>query len=324
MQKDHCKTVCDKTGIVTLEIYYRDNRRHRDPVEGPALVRRSAKTGIATLETYYRDNKRHREPAEGPALVRRSAKTGDVSRAEYWVDGKLHRDPKDGPAVIVSCVKTGEVRRTEYWVDDRLHRDPEDGPAVSELSACKTVMLDHYFVDGRLHRKAEDGPAMVFTDRTTGIAFDLRFFENDKLCTRIGPSTTLFDAKTGELISVRFESDEPGYVCNHRGEAGPSMMTFSNGKCTEIHFERFGRLHRENGPALICLDPETDIIAEEGYYQDGRLHRALQEGPAATERDPNDGRVVRQEFHLNGVFEPPPERPADSIRRWPPLRVYHG
>lgn len=322
MKTAYFHTICDKTGVVTYEIYRRNNKRHRDPTEGPAVIRRNPKTGDVRCVEYWVDGKLHRDPKDGPAVLVTSVKTGVVRQMEYWVNGQLHRNPKDGPAVVARF-ESGELRTTQYWVNDRLHRDPNEGPASSEVYACKSVVLDRYYVDGNLHRNAEDGPAMIHTHCKNGIAFELRFFENDRVCTRAGPSRVLFDHETGELVAVRFETDETGYVRNHRDGDGPSMMKFAAGKCTEIHYQRFGRLHREGGPAEIYLDPDTDIITDEGYYQDGKLHRALREGPAVIGRDPNDGRVTRQEYYYKGDWEPPPLRPADYIRLGRlPVRIY--
>jgi hypothetical protein len=43
----------EKTGITTVEEYYRDHRHHRDGA--PACVVRDAVTGIVTREYWFRD-----------------------------------------------------------------------------------------------------------------------------------------------------------------------------------------------------------------------------------------------------------------------------
>jgi hypothetical protein len=81
-----------------------------DSCSGPAEVQRWGNN--ATIEIYYRDGKRHREG--GPAYFKRKE---DGSTSEiYCYDGKPHR--KDGPAVIVRDAG-GHLLREGYYLNGK-------------------------------------------------------------------------------------------------------------------------------------------------------------------------------------------------------------
>ena len=74
----------EKTGITTVEEYYRDHRHHRDGA--PAYVVRDAVTGIVTREYWCRDGRQHRE--DGPAVIARDAQRGTVIEEHWYINGQ--------------------------------------------------------------------------------------------------------------------------------------------------------------------------------------------------------------------------------------------
>src|SRR6516162_1722561 len=74
----------EKTGITTVEEYYRDHRHHRDGA--PAYVVRDAVTGIVTREYWCRDDRQHRE--DGPAVIARDAQRGTVIEEHWYINGQ--------------------------------------------------------------------------------------------------------------------------------------------------------------------------------------------------------------------------------------------
>ena len=73
-----------QTGIVTSEIYYQDDRSHRDG--GPATIIRDSQTGIVTREYWSKAGRMHRE--DGPAFIHRDPRTGSVITEQWFLDGK--------------------------------------------------------------------------------------------------------------------------------------------------------------------------------------------------------------------------------------------
>ncbi len=130
------------TGIVVEEQYLRGNRKHRDPVKGPALVRRDPETGVVTLEAYYVDGKLHRE--DGPAEKHLSK---SVRSENYYRHGVKHRDPEEGPAVTTISLSLGTpVWQCYYW-NGKLHR--HGGPALIEHNRNNGKLSRQYYcLDG--------------------------------------------------------------------------------------------------------------------------------------------------------------------------------
>ncbi len=94
---------------------------HRDPAEGPALIRR----GSAFIEySYYLNGRRHRE--DGPALIRKNLDTNVTAAEAYFWHGEIHRDPRHGAALIQRW-KNGALAALTYFIYGQGYRDPEDG-----------------------------------------------------------------------------------------------------------------------------------------------------------------------------------------------------
>ena len=89
----------EKTGITTVEEYYRDHRHHRDGA--PAYVVRDAVTGIVTREYWCRDGRQHRE--DGPAVIARDAQRGTVIEEHWYIDGQKTAPRAVGRPTDVRC-----------------------------------------------------------------------------------------------------------------------------------------------------------------------------------------------------------------------------
>ena len=80
--------VNEKTGVTTVEEYYREHRLHRDGA--PAYIVRDPVTGIVTREYWHRDGRQHRE--DGPAIIWRDARSGAVTDELWFIDGRKSMD----------------------------------------------------------------------------------------------------------------------------------------------------------------------------------------------------------------------------------------
>lgn len=81
-------------GLVREEAYSVLGHLHRDPMEGPACVRRNEQ-GVVTSEFYIFNREFYRDPAVGPhTIVRRD--DGTVEREEYSKPGAKRPKPQSG------------------------------------------------------------------------------------------------------------------------------------------------------------------------------------------------------------------------------------
>ena len=74
----------EKTGITTVEEYYRDHRHRRDGA--PAYVVRDAVTDIVIGGYWCRDGRPHRE--DGQAVIARDAQRGTVIEEHWYINGQ--------------------------------------------------------------------------------------------------------------------------------------------------------------------------------------------------------------------------------------------
>lgn len=139
----------------------------------------------------------------------------------------------DGPALIYPKDKV-MGNGYEYYIHGNRHR--EDGPAVVWENGHR-----EYWINGKLHR--EDGPAI---DSPNYKAYWVN----------------------GEKVTVKEVTKEiPNMLVAEKND--PPTKINSSGK----HWlNKFGRHHRINGPAFIC------VSGLEQWYINGKLHR--EDGPA--------------------------------------------
>lgn len=137
-----------QTGKPEGEIWIDRSRggRHR-PDNLPAESSIDVATGVIKIELYYRDGRLHRDDG-GPAEINRAPETGRIVVAAYHLDGKLHRD--DGrPAVLEFDAETGRVILEEYHRNGLLHRD--QGPAIVSYGPDGNVIdaATRYYQNGQ-------------------------------------------------------------------------------------------------------------------------------------------------------------------------------
>ncbi|MEL6479023.1 MAG: hypothetical protein AAFR17_16975 [Pseudomonadota bacterium] len=116
------------TGVIKVELYYRDGHLHRDD-GGPAEINRDPETGRVVVAAYHLEGKLHRENGQ-PAVQEFDAETGRVTLEEYHRNGLLHRD--EGPA-IVSYDSAGNVidaAARYYQQGQKIDRDASPDPGI--------------------------------------------------------------------------------------------------------------------------------------------------------------------------------------------------
>jgi hypothetical protein len=76
--------------------------------------------------------------------------------------------------------------------------------------------------------------------------------------------------------------------------------------------------HRIGAPASIARDPTTGVVLEEEWYRYGKLHR--EDGPAIIRRAP-DGKVKYTSWYQNGELIPYRNRPKAAREAKPAVLV---
>lgn len=195
---------------------------------------------------------------------------------------------------ILRHAETG-MRVREIWnTDNKKHR--LDGPAerVWNEQTGKLVM-EAYFVNGRGHRERQ--PYMRRWDKTTGhLITEVWAQLGTTLRNPNLPSIIEYDPQTGAKTEERFF--DMGLQGRENGPAEIKYDPVSTKKIFEAWMindvlSRYGGL-----PAYIAIDPNSDVIFEEEYYEDGFLHRS--NGPARIVRNIETGQIELAEHYIKG------------------------
>lgn len=76
----------------------------------------------------------------------------------------------------------------------------------------------------------------------------------------------------------------------------PSYVLFDEyGRPEMMQWHDLGEVHREEAPATIYIDPETEVHTLEAFYIRGN-ERPKDQGPCRIWRDADTGKVTREEF----------------------------
>lgn len=173
-------------------------------------------------------------------------------------NGVMHRD---GAPALVEC---NGFWREKWFQNGKLHRT--DGPAKTVMSALQYPEWEtatgygykKWFINGRLHR--EDGPAIILPGG------DRRWYQNGELHRTDGPAIEGYDGRVEYWVQgVPHREGLPAVVHAHKRFEAVHTDTPLEG-----WYEK-GRLHREDGPAIIFKDTEI-------WMRYGKFHRL--DGPA--------------------------------------------
>jgi hypothetical protein len=88
------------------------------------------------------------------------------------------------------------------------------------------------------------------------------------------------------------------------------------GRHVVFYWKKGGKYHREGGPAIMEIDPQTGVVTWEAWNKDGKRHR--EDGPAAIWRDSNTGEITRRTWYLNGKLVTPEQTGDYSYRKEEP------
>jgi hypothetical protein len=103
-----------------------------------------------------------------------------------------------------------------------------------------------------------------------------------------------------------------------RGDIHRVELFSPDGRFREAQHYHNGRLHAASGPAVIKYVGAL-VTKYEGYYQNGKLHRRLEDGPAEIIRN-RRGEVIEERYWRNGVRVAKPTLPATGKRINAPTR----
>lgn len=104
---------------------------------------------------------------------------------------------------------------------------------------------------------------------------------------------------TGKLVQ-EFWQNANGYYCPH----GPAITRWDQDTSNiieKVWFNKKGETHRDGDkPAMICINPYTNIVTCEVYYINGEVHRLLEGAPTRIDRNPVTGQIEYQEWQVHG------------------------
>ena len=147
----------------------------------------------------------------------------------------------------------------EWCVDGKRHR--EDGPAVIDADGYQA-----WYVDGKRHRV--DGPAIIWPNGTQ------EWYVDGERHREGGPAIICADGHQSwyidgvEVLEEDFEEEVRKYKLRTRNNKMTNHILSNGSQEWRIN----GRLHREDGPAIILAD------GSQSWWIDGKLHR--EDGPA--------------------------------------------
>jgi hypothetical protein len=237
-----------ETNVAIREGYFLKGKHHRE--DGPAWVERLP-DGQPMVELFYRQNFLHREPAEGPAIMRRSeVDPSFIVEESYYLNGWPHRDPNDGPWRTMRNARTGEIESEDYLTHEELvstnrgwrfhgrlktdlpttvptvnytidlssnsvisetfttgggilHR--EDGPAFLEYDKNGNIIEQVYYLSGRVHRDPKDGPASIWSTPGDPDIITEGYCSEDQPCAGPeGAATVTRNRKTGQILEMGY------------------------------------------------------------------------------------------------------------------------
>lgn len=108
------------------------------------------------------------------------------------------------------------------------------------------------------------------------------------------------DPKTGQILAERWET-EKGLHDPKKGFPAYRRWDIETGKIIQECYCKNGELHRDGDkPAKISIDPRTNMLISEEYYDEGVEHRS--NGPSQIIRDAATGKTVVEEWKQKGKF----------------------
>lgn len=232
----------------TREWHNSKGQLHRE--NGPALELKNQ-----SVKEWYFEGQLHRD--SGPAVEH------DDGHKEWWLFGNKFKSEFAWQIAVAKKHKKHDKRKvttdpitlqdgTILYENDkgRLHR--EDGPALINSQG------EFWYWNGSQHRV--DGPAVILKDGSTsyylnGIRYAMPDFKS-ALSQRAGSSKA-------------YEEKQKRARANACKGYNSSQLTFDEND--NQRWEKDGKLHRENGPALIDSKSRQ-------WYRNGLLHR--EDGPA--------------------------------------------
>ena len=120
------------------------------------------------------------------------------------------------------------------------------------------------------------------------------------------------DPKTGQILSESWET-EKGLHDPKKGFPAYRRWDIETGKIIQECYCKNGELHRDGDkPAKISIDPRTNMLISEEYYDEGVEHRS--NGPSQIIRDAATGKTVVEEWKQKGKFHRKGDFPASLNR----------
>tara|TARA_R110002072_G_scaffold266193_2_gene425038 strand:- start:5275 stop:5688 length:414 start_codon:yes stop_codon:yes gene_type:complete len=114
---------------------------------------------------------------------------------------------------------------------------------------------------------------------------------------------TTFEVKIIRNATTGLVSAEH-WLIGGKGESPPgdrpsTILYDEEGRVDALLWKKDGKLHRENGPAWISVNPETGVHTHEDYYENGLCHRGGRL-PAQIRRDGGTGEVTQVMYWEHG------------------------
>ena len=236
------------------------HRHYGDRPIGPIIEITPDGTAVAS---YYKSGAFHRDPKEGPAIIRKHL--GRIDELEYWVEGKRHRDHRDGPALVTAWLDGQLCHGEEYWEHGQWHRPASEGPAIRQVAPDGKVLFEIYVEEGKLHRDPGEGPAWVSSQNgEKNVQYATRGLPHRDEAH--GPAVLSIDEATGVVLHEEYF--RRGVL--HR-DNGPAVRARElDGGWSWEDWYRDGRFYRDpkEGPVYRAWDQDGNVVAEE-YSAEG-------------------------------------------------------
>lgn len=177
---------------------------------------------------------------------------------ETWrQDEDLHRF--DGPAVTIKDLK-GNIVSFEWYRHGQLHREGDEPASFEDNGRTRTEIWASHGEPSR-----NDKPAHLVTDIASGVTVEEIYYWRGHEHRAGGPAFIRRSAKTGVVtaehwafLGVSTRLNGPCII--HRDEHGTTL--------TE-QWKQEGKLHREDGPAVIYYSQEGGNEEARRYYHSG-------------------------------------------------------
>ena len=224
-------------------VWYKNGKIHRDNDPADIVYYES---GQIQYEEWYKNGELYRE--NGPPKIC-YYENGQIDFEQWYKNGKIHRD--NDPADIV-YYESGQIKNETWYKNGKIHRDND--PAVIVYYESGQIKLKIWYQNGKTQREIWYKNGQI--NRKGGFPAVIEYYENSG-----------YDNDSDDEPDQYYEND--GY-----GTDDEYVKIKRNGKIKlKIWYNNNGKIHRDNGPAIIEYNRYEQLISAR-WYQNGKIKSA--------------------------------------------------